>query len=199
MAIRESTKIKYRGRKYGHMTIIDVIRSDPNNKHHYFVKCLCDCGTEKEVRLSGLQQGTTVSCGCFGKENRKKINTGNTYARKSLGENARHTLYSRYKLQAKKRNIPFDLTFNDFISLTTCDCFYCGVKPEYVLSPPNGYGHHIYNGIDRVDNSKGYTRSNCVAACRKCNSVKNAITLDMVIKIYEFLFPRTLPFRVNDA
>jgi 2-iminoacetate synthase ThiH len=30
----------------------------------------------------------------------------------------------------------------------------------------------IYNGIDRVDNDKGYLLNNCVGACKFCNFAK---------------------------
>lgn len=30
----------------------------------------------------------------------------------------------------------------------------------------------MVNGIDRVDNTKGYSVENCVAACRRCNVAK---------------------------
>ena len=36
-------------------------------------ECLCKCGTVKTVRLSSLTSGTTVSCGCFHKEQAGRI------------------------------------------------------------------------------------------------------------------------------
>ena len=51
----------------------------------------------------------------------------------------------------------------DFDNLSKNDCFYCG-KP----GP---------NGIDRVDNNKGYELSNCVPCCKHCNYVKGALSV----------------------
>jgi hypothetical protein len=33
-------------------------------------------------------------------------------------------------------------------------------------------GDLAYNGIDRVDNKKGYTEENCVSCCGLCNRMK---------------------------
>lgn len=38
------------------------------------------------------------------------------------------------------------------------------------------YNTFKYNGIDRVDNSKGYTITNCVTCCKTCNSAKSNMT-----------------------
>lgn len=32
---------------------------------------------------------------------------------------------------------------------------------------------YIYNGIDRIDNSKGYTKENSITACKQCNISKS--------------------------
>jgi hypothetical protein len=186
--IRESTKAKYAGVKYGSMTIVEVTRRDPKNKHHYFVLCKCDCGNEKEVRLSGLQQGSTISCGCVGKEIRRLSNIGNTYARLPHGENAKRRLFEKYKQDSKKRGITFDLTFDQFISITGQDCYYCGCKPSKTIHPKNANGGYTYNGVDRTNNEIGYVIDNSVPACTKCNSAKNSITKEMIFKLYHHFF-----------
>lgn len=38
-----------------------------------------------------------------------------------------------------------------------------------------------YNGIDRLDNSKGYTIDNSVACCSKCNIAKGTDTKEEYI------------------
>ena len=38
--------------------------------------------------------------------------------------------------------------------------------------------HDKATGFDRVDNKRGYTKENCVPACKICNSMKNVMTLD---------------------
>jgi hypothetical protein len=189
--IRESTKQKYINKKYNYMTILDVVRRDPKHTHHYFVLAKCDCGTVKEVRLSVLQQNTTISCGCVGKQKRLTKNLNNTYNRKSFGENAQNIVFNSYKRGAKTRNLNFELSKEDFLNITQQSCFYCGVAPTKKKTIKNAYGYFVYNGIDRMDNSVGYIKENCVAACKPCNVAKNAITKDMIFKLYHRLFPHT--------
>jgi hypothetical protein len=62
-----------------------------------------------------------------------------------------------YKNNAKSRELKFELTKEQFHSLVSTSCHYCGTCQE------NG------NGIDRVDNSKGYTMDNVVSCCSLCN------------------------------
>lgn len=38
--------------------------------------------------------------------------------------------------------------------------------------PANGTPEAPYSGIDRLDNSKGYSPDNCVPACQSCNFAK---------------------------
>lgn len=40
------------------------------------------------------------------------------------------------------------------------------------MPPKQLYFLYFYNGIDRLDNTKGYTPENSVACCKHCNSLK---------------------------
>lgn len=39
----------------------------------------------------------------------------------------------------------------------------------------------IYNGIDRIDNAKGYTIENSVTCCKRCNFAKRNMSYDEFI------------------
>jgi len=69
--------------------------------------------------------------------------------------------YTRYKYSARIRDIIFKLRIEDVTSIIKKPCKYCGYKSKY------------YNGIDRVDNQKGYTKENCVSCCAYCNRMKS--------------------------
>jgi hypothetical protein len=70
-------------------------------------------------------------------------------------------VYGNYIRGAKVRGIPFELDINDVGTLIHADCYYCKRFPKEV------------NGIDRFDNTKGYTTDNCVPCCSDCNYLKN--------------------------
>lgn len=149
----------------------------PGGSHAYYWLCRCDCGTVKDVNRAYLKNGHSKSCGCY----QRDIN------RLKKGEAAARKLYRHYKDNATTRGLVFQLSYVHFLQLTKQNCFYCGVGPEQIMQPPNTYGHYLYNGIDRIDNNKGYELSNVVACCGTCNLMKRTATqqefLDQVAKI----------------
>jgi len=54
-------KDEYIGKKFNRLTILSFA---PARKNGSYVNCLCDCGTQKQVRLIHVFQSVTVSCGC---------------------------------------------------------------------------------------------------------------------------------------
>ena len=84
-----------------------------------------------------------------------------------------------YIASAKKRNIVFDIIEEEFTKLINDDCFYCGQS----AIPKR-------NGIDRVDNTKGYVLENLVPCCFKCNQLKGKLSVaelfNHIIKIFEY-------------
>jgi len=68
--------------------------------------------------------------------------------------------FVHYKNSAKKRNIDFNLSKNQFKSFWQQPCSYCGSTIDTI-------------GIDRIDSSKAYSQSNCAPCCQTCNSMKN--------------------------
>ena len=70
--------------------------------------------------------------------------------------------YAQIKSNAKVREINFALPFQIYESkLWGEPCHYCGVDIEVT-------------GLDRKDNSKGYTPGNVVPCCFTCNAKKSA-------------------------
>ena len=78
--------------------------------------------------------------------------------------------------KAKNRNLKFELSKDQFKKLTKLPCYYCGKEPKQEILKADkgnpGNGKYIYNGIDRIDNKKGYTIDNCVSCCKNCNNGK---------------------------
>lgn len=83
-------------------------------------------------------------------------------------------LLTVYLGSARRRGIPFELTREEFEGLISSSCFYCGDPP--IERAVNSYKvTMVCNGIDRVDNTKGYLSDNCVPACKTCNVAKAAL------------------------
>jgi hypothetical protein len=134
--------------------------------------CKCDCGKTKSISANKLNSGNTYSCGCLRKEGTMQIEKGLA---------ARHSVFSSYKRMAKRRNIDFMLSFDEFVSLTGQLCYYCGSGPLNKFKAKNG--DFIYNGIDRVDNNMGYFTANCVPCCTNCNVAKRQLSVEDFFKL----------------
>jgi hypothetical protein len=125
------------------------------------------------VRSNKLRSGHTKSCGCRRKYNRPKWTLAE-------GEAAKNLLLHQYRSSAIKRGLLFELTREEFVNITSLDCYYCGDAPSKSVAMLHKgrsnkrslNGDYIYNGIDRVDNNLGYTSLNCVACCWTCNELK---------------------------
>lgn len=84
--------------------------------------------------------------------------------------------YLRYRDNAKRRAIEFNLTKKEFISFVIKNCSYCGSKESI--------------GVDRIDNEIGYTIENSTSCCTMCNFMKKNFPVEMFLeqcrKIWEF-------------
>lgn len=89
---------------------------------------------------------------------------------KEEGVAAKNEVYNQYRGNAKQRKIPFALSKEEFWAVVFKDCYYC----TSVASTPtsNAKMPLMYSGIDRINNTKGYTVDNVVPCCKWCNIAK---------------------------
>ena len=153
------------GSIFNDLTVIKFVRKEVGRS---LWLCKCVCGNKIKVRRHNLTMGVTKSCGCI-----RQIN------------GVLNNVFERYKRQAKTRNLKFDLTKEQVRHLIFNKCSYCGSIPEN----KNTRSLIMYNGIDRLNNKKGYTKFNCVTACKYCNRSKGIRTLtefhNWIINVYE--------------
>lgn len=164
------------GQYFGDLQVLRRVDNAPgkNRAGAVMFECKCLCGKIVNVRSGSLTSHRTKSCGCRKAKHCKELSKKN---RKEPGYSGLIQLMFVYKRSAQRKNHEFSLSVEDFRRLTSSNCYYCGVKPYRKRS--NGRTKHstyIYNGIDRVDNSIGYTLSNCVPCCFVCNDWKSNMT-----------------------
>lgn len=148
------------GNRYGKLTVIARAENTTNGNAQWL--CRCDCGNEVVVRGRCLRRNNgTKTCGCFHQD---KILPNGLAAMRKL-------LYV-YKRNAKTRGYEWLLTDDEFYKMTTEPCHYCGSAPMQVAKTQAASDDYIYNGIDRMDSTKGYTPENCVPCCGICNRSK---------------------------
>lgn len=95
------------------------------------------------------------------------LGNGNTRLIKSI--------YSQYKSAAKRRGIYFEIPFPEFGEMILQNCAYCGAPPSNEKRDKRRGEYQRYNGLDRMDSSRGYVIENVVPCCQFCNSLKSAM------------------------
>lgn len=165
------------GRKYGRLTVIERAPNGKGYKTRWL--CQCECGNQTIVQGESLRTGATRSCGCLQKEWAQNHNS------LPLGEAAFNSIYRAYQGSAHKRHLEFDLTRDQVRDLIDSRCHYCGSEPRKMRSMY--HGHYAFNGIDRVDNARGYVIDNVVPCCYICNLAKKDMAYEDFIEYLDEL------------
>jgi hypothetical protein len=103
----------------------------------------------------------------------------NREKQQQINENKKVSLnlqYGVYRSSAHSKRLEFQLTLDDYQNLVTQVCYYCGIIQ------PRGF-----NGIDRLDSTKGYVLTNCVSCCQMCNMMKNTLSIDVFLRRVEHI------------
>ncbi len=146
------------GQRFNRLTIMQIqteTYDGKNNKGYPFCIAKCDCGTVKEFRRENLTRGLTNSCGCLQKEIASKASS-------THGMTLTDTYY-RWSSMKRRCQTPKDTAYP-----------YYGAKGIKVCKRWQKFENFYEdmgdcNGLtlDRIDNKKGYFRSNCRWATRK--------------------------------
>lgn len=155
--------------------------------------CKCDCGKQRKVFAYSLRRGDTKSCGCLARETASKLcaELGRRGA-KNGGVLAERQLYCRYQNDARRRALPFDISYESAGRLFRGHCSYCGIEPYKMNYIKKQNSVFIYNGIDRVDNKLGYIDGNVVSCCAKCNDVKRRMEMPEFVSYITMLYRTTV-------
>jgi 5-methylcytosine-specific restriction endonuclease McrA len=175
------------GQVYNRLTVVNY--AGKGKQGHLLYNCLCECGRYKIVTGSSLIRDENQSCGCLKSENTHRL--GKSRIGKSnltKGEAGLNHLYSQYKHGAKKRNLEFTLSKECIKEISSKNCYYCGVSPKQKMNRESSHGEYLYNGIDRLDNKKGYNIENCVPCCKQCNLAKNVMSYTEFINWVKVVF-----------
>lgn len=169
------------GKQYDKITILqfEYFKQYKKSRQPFF-KCVCDCNNEFVIGLWALKTKSKIlkSCGCSFAE-----------AKRLPGDEACfNRVYQMYYSAATKREYKFKLDKIIVRKLTSDNCHYCGIEPFLEMKSDNNVDSYKYNGIDRIDNTKGYLEDNVVTCCITCNKAKSTLTyeefIDWVKRIY---------------
>lgn len=141
--------------KYGRLTVVSEVKINVGNRNRMFVNCVCDCGKEIQIRKDCLQRGDSRSCGCLKKEQDKK-NLGRATHKKS---NTRlYKIWLGMKARCNNENVECYSRYGGR-GIKVCEEWNSSFEPFEKWALENGYNTKMT--IDRIDNEKGYSPTNC--------------------------------------
>lgn len=158
----KSSRKDLTGMRFGKWTALSYLGYASPGKQTRWL-CRCDCGREIAVSTQSLTENRSKQCRSCSRQLKE-------------GEASFNSLLQRYQISARRRDINFDLTKDQFMQITSRNCYYCGISPIQSHHAPSTNGAYLYNGIDRVNNAIGYELNNCVPCCTVCNRAKNTMS-----------------------
>lgn len=181
------------GLKINKLTVIEFAGYSQDKSKKPLWRCQCECGKEAIVRAHMILSGRTQSCGCVRKETSKKL------AAKLGPQNRKmHPKISTAKYIWEHHNYKDGISFEIFLELSQQICFYCGRPPFRTYnrfdSDRSDYqldnGNFTYNGLDRIDSTKGHTKDNVVPCCWNCNRAKNNMKFDEFVQWIKLVYTK---------
>lgn len=141
------------GQRLGRLTVVRLIgRKKKTKDSRLYWLCECECGNTKEIMSANLLNGSTTSCGCYGRERSKDRNFSHgmagskeyiTWAKiKERVFNPKSKHFEKYSKLGMSEELAND--FTKFLE-------------EVGYAPPEKDGRVT---IDRIDNNMGYVKGN---------------------------------------
>lgn len=67
------------------------------------------------------------------------------------------------------------------------------IQLDYLLSQPCVYCGEVAGTVDRKDSYIGYIYSNCVSACKRCNTIKsNYLSYEEMLQVADLLYKKVV-------
>lgn len=154
----------------GKLTVLDYVTNPNKGSTNWVWKCKCECDQICFVRTNCLtKQNPQSSC--------KKCADQQSSQKRILEDFGalRNRIFRNYKRAAINRGYSFELTYEQVQKLIEQNCHYCNSEPkEYSSDQAYKFQDSKFkrNGIDRKDNTKGYSLINSVPCCSLCNVMK---------------------------
>lgn len=167
---------------YQKFNLLTVIEEAASIKGRSAWKCKCDCGAIKIIKSEDLKCGSTKSCGCLNNLKRS------LRAKKMYSTRQKNTPRESTAKKVWKNRYGDGIAFEDFLIISQQNCYYCDSPPSNSYNSAlddkkssqhaKDNGTFIYNGLDRLDNSKPHIIENVVPCCKYCNFSKRERTVE---------------------
>lgn len=165
------------GQRFGRLTVIRLGEKIKGSKLSQWV-CRCDCGIEKTVQGGHLQQGHTLSCGCYARQRTSEARK--THGESRHGHSPEYTVWLSMKARCLYKSMDSYYLYGGR-GITVCKRWMNSF--ENFLADM-GRRPSMEHSIERLDGNKNYEPGNCKWATRieQANNKRNnrKITFDGV-------------------
>lgn len=131
--------------------------------------CECECGNYKRIDSDRFASGSAKSCSHKCRPTNPKLD---------VGESSANNMYAIHRNYAGYRDMPWNLSYEEFRYLTQQPCIICGQIPNIKWDSciDRGMnGSYVHNKIAYIDSSLGYTVSNMITLCKKHATIARSL------------------------
>lgn len=158
------------GFTFGRWRVLGV--SKRTKQRAYLVRCLCECGTERDVTPTSLKKGTSVSCGCF-----RLQRVQETVRKHGL---SRTPTYKSWRAMLGRCYDPGNASFEAYSAkgIYVCDRWRSSFEnfvEDMGMRPSKSHS------IDRIDNDGIYSKENCRWATGFEQQANRAISITLTV------------------
>lgn len=155
------------GQVFGKLVVVG--KTSARKRQAVVWELMCECGTLCYSTSSSLKRGWKKSCGCIRRAlmTEKPIRLKHGKAKTPL-----YLLWTSASHRAKAKGMEFSIDFEDLVVPDVC--------PVLGIPLQHSQGKHKDGSpsLDRLDNSKGYTKENTWIISRRANVLKNDASLE---------------------
>lgn len=183
------------GQIFGRLLVVEYVKA---SKKVSAWRCQCSCGNFCLAKTSQLNSKRKKSCGCLKKDYDAHLGVTKKLVDRRQAQVNR--VFKDYQHNARRRQLPFELSYTQWYELTQKPCYYCGIVFSCSAKSDKAKNYDsepfLYNGIDRIDSKQGYTLGNCVPCCKMCNIAKKDFPQDVFLgwikKVYKYSYENSV-------
>ncbi len=175
-----SSRKDWTGQSFNELTF--VRKTDKRKNGKVLWELTCSCGNKIQKAAVFVVRGLTKCCGC--KTGQRRAAAGAKSRKLDPRISSAKSIWLRVYSDG--------CDFETFLTLSQKSCTYCGCQPHRVYNkydmdkrhPRREDADFIYNGLDRIDNSRDHSPDNVVPCCTTCNMMKASLSVaDFLVHI----------------